>query len=239
MRHDRKVIEMALAPLVGLPLWSAGRAADLEWFQFGARHVVVARVGKAKGSERTVGEFALHVQCAWRIVGPNGVVVASRNRYVPADDPDSVSPEWEWEQAGANRCDERIHAWCHGNAYVVRSVAADTLGGLSLVLSDDFTLDVFPDDSVQGEHWRLLRYCSRVARRRISWSAVAGSTPNSVTRLAGMNDGIRATVFPRIADAQAGKCRRVIDGSSTRSCVGSRRGSEWSRVTSTTQGARR
>jgi hypothetical protein len=157
MRHDLKVIEMALAPLVGLPLWSAGRAADLEWFQFGAQQVVVVRVGKAKGSERTVGDFALHVQCAWRIAGPNGVVVASRDRYVPAGDPDSVSPEWEWDQPGANRCDERIHAWCHGNAYVVRSVSADTLGGLSLVLSGDFTLDVFPDDSLDGEHWRLLQ----------------------------------------------------------------------------------
>ena len=59
MQHDRKVIEMALAPLVGLPLWAAGRAADLEWFEFGAQHVVVARAGKAKGTERTVGDFAL------------------------------------------------------------------------------------------------------------------------------------------------------------------------------------
>jgi hypothetical protein len=26
-----------------------------------------------------------------------------------------------------------------------------------LVLSGDFTLDVFPDDSLDGEHWRLLQ----------------------------------------------------------------------------------
>jgi hypothetical protein len=85
--------------------------------------------------------------------------VGSRDRYVPAGDPDSVSPEWKWDQPGANRCDERIDAWCHGNAYIVRSVAADTLGGLSLVLSEDFMLDVFPDDSgdsLHGEHWRFV-----------------------------------------------------------------------------------
>ena len=156
-RHDRKTIEIALAPLVGLPLWSAGRAADLEWFQFGAQHVVVVGAGKAKGMEKTVGDFALHVQCAWRIAGPNGIVVGSRDRYVPAGDSDGASGDWDWDRPGANRCDERIDAWFHGSAYVVRSVAADTLGGLSLGLPDGFTLDVFPDDSHIGEHWRLLQ----------------------------------------------------------------------------------
>ncbi len=157
MRHDPEVIKSALAPLVGLPLWSAGRAADLQWFQFGEQHVVVAQLGKAKGSERTVGDYSLHVQCAWRIAGPAGVVVASRDRYVPAGDPETDSPDWTWDQPGANRCDERIAAWCHSKAYTVRSVAADILGGLSLVLSGDFALDVFPDDSLDGEYWRLLR----------------------------------------------------------------------------------
>lgn len=69
MRHHPRSIEAALAPLVGLPLWASGRAGDLQWFQFGAKHAVVAQSGSAKGTERTVGDYALHVQCAWRIDG--------------------------------------------------------------------------------------------------------------------------------------------------------------------------
>lgn len=39
----------------------------------------------------------------------------------------------------------------------MQSVTADTLGGCSLALSDGFSLEVFPDDSLGGEYWRLLR----------------------------------------------------------------------------------
>ena len=55
----------------------------------------------AKGAERTVGDFALHVQCAWRIAGPNGIVAASRDRYVPAGDPDG-DPWHGYSRAGTS-----------------------------------------------------------------------------------------------------------------------------------------
>jgi hypothetical protein len=138
MRHDPATIESALAPLVGLPLWASGRAADLQWFQLGAQHLVTVQHGPTKGTERTVGDYALHVQCAWRISGPTGIVVASRDRYVPAGDPDKEPPEWRWDRPGANRCDQRIETWC-------------------LALSHGHALEVFPDDSQDGEHWRLLQ----------------------------------------------------------------------------------
>jgi hypothetical protein len=38
-------------------------------------------------------------------------LVASRDRYVPAGDPDSVSPEWEWDQPGANPHTARAMAY--------------------------------------------------------------------------------------------------------------------------------
>jgi hypothetical protein len=56
----RTQIQEALEVLIGQPLWSSGRAADLEWFQFGARKTVQ----DSRGQDREVGGFALHVQCA-------------------------------------------------------------------------------------------------------------------------------------------------------------------------------
>ena len=49
-------VQKALQVLIGKPLWSSGRAADLEWFQFGQRKTVKG----ARGGTKEVGEYALH-----------------------------------------------------------------------------------------------------------------------------------------------------------------------------------
>ncbi|MGN6107433.1 MAG: hypothetical protein ACTHU0_20150 [Kofleriaceae bacterium] len=155
-------LEAALAPLVGLPLWKSHRAANLQSFQFGAKRTVTSELGARKGQPAEVGDYALHVQCAWRIRGPHGLVVGSRDRYyrpgpAPLSDEDDG---WHWDAPGANRCDERIGAWIQARSYRVERVSADATGGIVLVLAGGFALEVFPDDSLCGEsceHWRLLR----------------------------------------------------------------------------------
>lgn len=53
----------ALSPLQGLPLWDAGRAATMLWLQLGDRiHTPTSR-----DPERITGDFALHLQCPWRM----------------------------------------------------------------------------------------------------------------------------------------------------------------------------
>jgi hypothetical protein len=128
LRHDPARLEAALAPLIGLPLWSSGSAADLHWFQFGARCEVTAQFGPRKGTRRTVGEYALHVQCEWRLLGTTGNVLATRGH----------SDSWD------------------DSSYVVEAIHADERGGLRIRLSDGFMLEVIPDDA-HGEQWRLLR----------------------------------------------------------------------------------
>ena len=100
----RERILEALGPLVGKPLWASGRAADMQTFQFGARRPRTNR----RGEPVEVGEWALHVQCAWHISGPEGVVVGSRDLYYPpGDDPYDEPPDFDWDRPGANRRDER------------------------------------------------------------------------------------------------------------------------------------
>ena len=57
-------VESVMSPLVGKPLWDAGRAADLLWLALGPRQTIQ----DFRGKPREVGEYALHVQCAWRFV---------------------------------------------------------------------------------------------------------------------------------------------------------------------------
>jgi hypothetical protein len=55
--------------LRGLPLWSAGRAADMLWLSFGARRPAPTD----RRPDREVGEWAVHLECPWRISAPDGV----------------------------------------------------------------------------------------------------------------------------------------------------------------------
>lgn len=134
MLHDTKRLEAALAPLVGLPLWKSTRAADLRAFHFGGKRTQTNRAGQ----ESEVGDFALHVQCAWRIRGPRGIVVAS----------------CDWSGSDA---DERIRAW-HREPHEVQRITADEAGGFAMSFVDGFVLETFPDDSLEdSERWRILR----------------------------------------------------------------------------------
>ena len=155
----REEIERGLAPLIGRPLWDAGRAGAMLWLQLGERRT---RPDDQLG-RRELGEFALHVSCPWRLVGPDGMVAASGDLFTPAD-PTADPVDFEWDAPGANWCDVRLHAFIAATAdspLAVSSVSADDLGSLRVFLGEEFVLDVFPDSShaahVESEFWRLLQ----------------------------------------------------------------------------------
>ena len=168
VRFDVARIERELAVLVGLPLWGAARAADLLTLAFGAERHGVSKFGRRKGEPRTYGEYALHVQCTWRIAGPDGIVTGRPDRFYPHSDLLREREDWKWWddpdwdslQLNANRWDERIEPWLAAGPYVVERVAADPLGGLSVALAGGFALDVFPDssdDTEYSEYWRFFK----------------------------------------------------------------------------------
>jgi len=148
-------IEYALQPLIGQPLLYAGRADSLMWFHFGRRRTVPIRDGKTK----EVGDYALHIQCTWRLRDPNHIIVASVDRYFPADEEIQEGDEpFDWDRADVNRGDKRMSdflAAYTNTPLVVTDTKADNLGGIQLTLGNIYTLDVFPDNSLPGEYWRL------------------------------------------------------------------------------------
>ncbi len=152
-------IEKGLQSLIGLRLAAAGRAADLEWFHFGNLHTVPSYGGKTK----LVGDYALHVQCAWRIRSAIEIIVASQDRYYPADGVQIADGQFAWDVPGANRCDQKIRQWLESYADTmptVQQIIADDVGSLCLVFSTDLRLEIFPDstdaDEV-AEHWRYFQ----------------------------------------------------------------------------------
>jgi hypothetical protein len=152
----KAMIEDSLHVLIGMPLWNAGRSADVEWFDFGSR---LTTIPKRKGGTVLVGEYVIDTECAWHIGGPNGIVVASRDRLYPAGiDPHKDLLEFEWDKPGANRCDERMQSFLDEHKsfpLIVGSLEANNLGGLKLDLSGGYTLEIFPDNSLDSEYWRF------------------------------------------------------------------------------------
>jgi hypothetical protein len=162
-RYDREAILRALAPLVGLPVASTHRAADMRIFHFGA-----LRPAPRGG---TIADYGLHIQCPWRLEGPEGLVTGRSDLWEPRSGTDIAAPEFDWDawdyERDGNLQDERIgplfptldvetrKQLSPPGALRVESVEADALGGAVLQLSRGYRLVIFPAGSA-GEYWRLL-----------------------------------------------------------------------------------
>lgn len=150
----REQIQRALDSLIGMPLWSSGRAADLEWFHFGQHRTLAAR-----GGTKEVGEYALHIQCAWRIRHGDEVVVGGRDLYYPPEESDHPFEDFDWDVQGANRRDRRIAELFQNETrqFMVREVEVGWAGSFTIIFDDEYALDVLPDDSLSDEHWRIFK----------------------------------------------------------------------------------
>ncbi len=150
--------EAILRQLIGLPLWSIGRAADLVWFAFGTERRNVTPVN---GMPKTVSEYSLHVQCAWRIRQKDAILVASADRFYPAGpNPYADLAEFEWDAPGANQLDERAGRLMEEyrlSLPIVENAIADFAGSFRLGLRHSLYLEAFPENSITKESWRLFR----------------------------------------------------------------------------------
>ena len=146
-----------LNDLLGKPLWASGRAANLQWFQFGGRRMVRSSLPSRRGQEREVGELALHVQSPWRLRSGGDVVVGSYDLHFPRGvyEISKVPADFDWAKA-PNRLDELIEdVQQRFLPAEVTDVVGEMAGSFTLVLAGGVSLDVFPNASVESEHWRL------------------------------------------------------------------------------------
>jgi hypothetical protein len=123
-------------------------------FDFGERR----KSCDASGNPREIGEWALHVQCAWRITRDDRVLVGNRDLYFPADYRygEGEPAEFNWERDFTLR-DKLLNSLFQNGTQelVVDRTEVYEAGGLHIVFRDGFFLDVLPCDSVSDEHWRL------------------------------------------------------------------------------------
>ena len=145
----RQLVIAALSQIIGLPLTAARRAADMRTLQFGTLRPI------DRGS---VGDFALHIQCPWRIEAPDGLVTGRLDLWEPVEDgPGFDYKGWHYDKS-PNLQDFLFDQWLgrHALSLVVESVDADEYGGASIFFAKGFVLRLFPAGT-RGEDWRLFR----------------------------------------------------------------------------------
>lgn len=144
----RQQVNATLSQIVGLPLTAARRAADMRVFHFGTLRPV---------DGGSVGDFALHVQCPWRIESGSGIVTGRMDLWEPLDANAPFDEAWHYDKS-PNLQDARIEEWLAeiGAPLIVCAVDADDFGGGLITLDHGFALRLFPS-GMRGEDWRLFR----------------------------------------------------------------------------------
>jgi hypothetical protein len=104
-------MESAFAPaidklrnLVGLPWWGAFRSLNLHCLHFGKP---IER-SRRDGNLETVGEFALHIQCAWRLSQGDKIIVGSADRLTPRGPPSEIPDDFDCNQPRSTWCDQKL-----------------------------------------------------------------------------------------------------------------------------------
>ncbi|WP_112264828.1 hypothetical protein [Lentzea terrae] len=139
------VIEVArrsLHELVGERWRAFGRAADLLWLGFGASRDVIDHSGES----RQVSDYAVHVQCPWRVLDGDQLVTGSSDIYSDVQ--------------GVNRFDARaarLTAYLADKPVVVTSTQVTAWGDLTISFSDGLRIEALRTGSVRHEEWRFFR----------------------------------------------------------------------------------
>ncbi|MET8762178.1 hypothetical protein [Lentzea sp. NPDC004782] len=113
-----------------------------------------------RGQPREVTEYALHVQCPWRVLQGDQYVVGSSDMFRPR-------PGWtgegdfDWDVQGANRFDVRVarlNELLADGRVAVTSVDVTAWADLTISLSYGFRIEVLRlTSSVRTELWRFFR----------------------------------------------------------------------------------
>lgn len=137
--------------LVGKSVCKIGRAAAMCWIHFGRPMEIELR-----GRKRIVGEFALDLDCPWRIRNINGgIELGSADIFAPASG-HSLDEDFNWDVQGNNLFDEKAKLlFPEGSQITVTAAGLSGNCDLTITFSNGLCLESFVNASSQEECWRL------------------------------------------------------------------------------------
>lgn len=139
--------------LIGKNVRKVGRAAAMCWIHFG-RPVEI----ESWGQKRIVGEFALDLDCPWRIKNSSGgIELGSADMFVPASG-HALDEDFDWDIQGNNLFDVKAKSlFPEGSRIMVISAGLGSSYDLTITFSNGLCLESFVNASSREECWRLFR----------------------------------------------------------------------------------
>jgi len=156
--QEARLATQKLGSLIGHPMVAVRRACDWQMFSFGNWLQRVARYGPSKEKLVSVPEFALHIQCSWRICKDDHVLVGSQDRFFTKDG-EVITESQPGEvllDVNVRRIREEMKA--SPTDFVVQRVNVNALLDLVIHFAGGYLLQAGPYDSLKGdsqEYWRF------------------------------------------------------------------------------------
>ncbi|MEZ6132404.1 MAG: hypothetical protein R3C59_27385 [Planctomycetaceae bacterium] len=156
---DDAEIRRALTQLVGLKLAVARRGADMRVLHFGTmRPSPVSTLPSQRDRPRgSIGDFALHIQCPWRIETDDKILTGRTDLWEPLEWPGGFSyDEWDYERDGNVQDLLMENFMANNDCLLVVSVTVQSHCSFTITFNGGHRLLVFPSGST-GEDWRFFR----------------------------------------------------------------------------------
>lgn len=145
-----------LRHLVGLKITMASHAASLRGFIFAP-----------PTSTQETEQWALHIQCPWRIEAGSAILTGSSDWYEPADLSAETEDDWDPAEGGSLQ-EARLRELFKDHDLSKRTISNKTpslvctefeveaKGDTMIRLTGGYILRLFPAAS-RGEHWRIFK----------------------------------------------------------------------------------
>jgi hypothetical protein len=140
--------------LINQPLWDIRRACDIIMFYIGEPVNVKSRL---TGEEFVASSFALHAECAWRMVDTEKrKILLASNDLFQANSSTEINGNFDWDVQGCNLFDEKSKKWVEENAPVhIKDFSFSVFGDLALFFSNGNALRIFVNISESKDCWRI------------------------------------------------------------------------------------
>lgn len=108
-----------------------------------------------------VSEYALHIQCAFRLTCGDKIIAATSDIFQPTEEA-LENPDFDWDNfnydvKGGNQFDWVMENWIapYYAEFVVKEISVNKFGDLKISFQNDYVLELMVDVSLDAECWRF------------------------------------------------------------------------------------
>ncbi|MEW9078550.1 hypothetical protein [Terrisporobacter glycolicus] len=126
-----------------------GRCSDMIWISFGKELLV----RNYRNEEVKKSEYALHIQCPFRISKNNKILLSNYDIYTSIEG----SIKDDWDVIGNNRYDKIVEDLLIPMLPLkVNKVNFSKIGDIEILLKDNIVINIFVNSSEIAEEWRFI-----------------------------------------------------------------------------------